>query len=216
MDKVRPRGRPAHPDALTPAEWRVAEGVRHGMTNRTIAERLAVSSDAVKFHVTNILGKLGMSHRSELRGWNGVRADSNLAKQANHGWILPTLALGPLGQIARSVTDIAAAEIWYRDVLLLPHLYTFGTLAFFDCGGTRLMLSEDGGEAASILYFRVADIRAAHQQLEDRGATFVAAPHMIHRHADGVEEWMAFFQDNEGRPMAIMAQVASEEEQCDA
>jgi hypothetical protein len=30
---------------------------------------------------------------------------------------------------------------------------------------------------------------------------------MIHRHDDGVEEWMAFFQDNEGRTLAVMAQV---------
>jgi methylmalonyl-CoA/ethylmalonyl-CoA epimerase len=31
---------------------------------------------------------------------------------------------------------------------------------------------------------------------------------MIHRHADGTEEWMAFFEDPDGRPLAIMAQVA--------
>ena len=30
---------------------------------------------------------------------------------------------------------------------------------------------------------------------------------MIHRHDDGTEEWMAFFTDNEERPLAIMAQV---------
>jgi hypothetical protein len=28
---------------------------------------------------------------------------------------------------------------------------------------------------------------------------------MIHRHADGSEEWMAFFDDNEARPLAIMS-----------
>ena len=30
---------------------------------------------------------------------------------------------------------------------------------------------------------------------------------MIHRHADGTEEWMAFFNDLEGRPLAIMAEA---------
>jgi len=30
---------------------------------------------------------------------------------------------------------------------------------------------------------------------------------MIHRHDDGTEEWMAFFKDNDGRPLGIMAQV---------
>ena len=36
-----------------------------------------------------------------------------------------------VGQIARSVKDIAISERWYRDVLGLRHLYAYGTLAFF-------------------------------------------------------------------------------------
>ncbi len=47
------------------------------------------------------------------------------------------LRLGSVGQVSRSVRDIAEAERWYRDTLGLTHLYTFGKLAFFDCGGTR-------------------------------------------------------------------------------
>ncbi|MBL8514854.1 MAG: VOC family protein, partial [Betaproteobacteria bacterium] len=117
----------------------------------------------------------------------------------------------PIGQIARTVRDIRAAETWFKSVLQLPHLYTFGNLAFFDCGGVRLFLSEgDGVESASILYFRVPDIHAAHAALKARGVEFTDAPHMIHRHADGAEEWMNFFKDNEGRPVAIMAQVKVE------
>lgn len=30
---------------------------------------------------------------------------------------------------------------------------------------------------------------------------------MIHRHADGTEEWMAFFKDPDGRTLAILSQV---------
>ncbi len=30
---------------------------------------------------------------------------------------------------------------------------------------------------------------------------------MIHRHADGTEEWMAFLKDNEGRPLGIMSRA---------
>jgi predicted enzyme related to lactoylglutathione lyase len=94
-------------------------------------------------------------------------------------------------------------------VLGLPHLYTFGTLAFFDCGGTRLMLSEEAGGVAreSILYLRVPDIAAAHDALKMRGVQVTHAPHMIHRHADGTEEWMAFFEDPDGRPLALMSQM---------
>jgi DNA-binding NarL/FixJ family response regulator len=63
------RGRPRHDDVLTPAEWKVAEQVRHGMANRRIAERMGVSLDAVKFHVGNALSKLSFSSRKQLRLW---------------------------------------------------------------------------------------------------------------------------------------------------
>lgn len=123
------------------------------------------------------------------------------------------LQLGPIGQIAREVKDIARAEAWYRDVLGLPHLYTFGKLAFFDCGGTRLFLEESVGDEAlglhndSVIYFRVSDIEGAHEALRDRGVVFIHAPHMIFKHPDGTEEWMAFFEDSEGGLLAIMSQV---------
>jgi catechol 2,3-dioxygenase-like lactoylglutathione lyase family enzyme len=116
------------------------------------------------------------------------------------------VALGPIGQISRSVRDIDAARAWYGDVLGLEHLYTFGKLSFFDCGGTRLLLSAEGEPGPeSILYLRVDDIGAAHAALAERGVEFLSAPHMIHRHADGAEEWMVFFKDPEGRPLALMS-----------
>jgi catechol 2,3-dioxygenase-like lactoylglutathione lyase family enzyme len=119
--------------------------------------------------------------------------------------------LGPIGQISRTVKDIKQAEAWYGEVLGLPHLYTFGKLAFFDCGGTRLFLTEGGDvpKEESILYLRVTDIEEAHNALKARGVEFTSAPHMIHRHADGTEEWMAFFKDPEGRPLAIMSQAGA-------
>ena len=119
------------------------------------------------------------------------------------------LTMGPLGQVSRKVRDIAAARIWYGETLGLKHLYSFGDLAFFDLGGTRLFLSRDANaDGDSILYFRVPDVRTAHAELAARGIEFLQAPHMIHRHEDGTEEWMAFFKDNDGRPLAIMSQAA--------
>ena len=118
------------------------------------------------------------------------------------------LTMGPLGQIARKVKDIAAARAWYGETLGLKHLYSFGDLAFFDCAGTRLFLSQgENADGESILYFRVPDIQAAQSELTARGIEFIQAAHMIHRHEDGTEEWMAFFKDNEGRPLGIMAQI---------
>jgi len=204
---TRDRGRPRHGDVLTPAEWRVVEFVRHGLTNRAIAERQGVSMDAVKFHVANALAKLGLDSRKELRRWTGVRAESALKGKDG---AMVEVNLGAIGQVSRSVSDIEAASAFYRDVVGLPHLFTFGELAFFDCGGTRLYLQQGEVKPESILYFRVADIHAAHGALEGRGAKFVSAPHMIHRHEDGTEEWMAFFEDPDGRPLALMAQAKAE------
>ena len=84
--------------------------------------------------------------------------------------------LGPIGQISRQVRDIGAAVDWYRDVLGLRHLFTFGTLAFFDCHGVRLFLSagekEVGAPGDSTIYFRTEDINATHRRLTERGVTF--------------------------------------------
>lgn len=119
-----------------------------------------------------------------------------------------TLKLESIGQVSRTVGDIAAAEHWYGEVLGLKHLYTFGKLAFFDCGGTRLYLTaEQPAASESILYLRVADIRATYEGLSARGVEFTGAPHLVHRHADGTEEWLAFFKDPDGRPLALMSQA---------
>ncbi|WP_130384008.1 VOC family protein [Kribbella sp. VKM Ac-2569] len=198
------RGRPRHPDVLTPAEWQVVHAVRHGMSNREIARRREVSVDAVKFHVANALMKLGLDRRAELRTWRGVPADSALRGQGGAEMV----QLGAIGQIARPVTDIEQAVDFYGGVLGLLHLYTFGDLAFFDCGGTRLFLSANEGPAdPSVLYFRVDDIQAAYDELQARGVEFEQAPHLIHKHDNGVEEWMAFFPDPDGHLLAIMAQT---------
>jgi DNA-binding CsgD family transcriptional regulator/catechol 2,3-dioxygenase-like lactoylglutathione lyase family enzyme len=201
------RGRPPHDDILTPAEWRTVEAVRHGMTNPDIARRAGISVDAVKYHLANAMAKLGFSSRAEIRRWGGISRASPLHGREQD--MTEPLALGPIAQISRHVRDVAAARDWYGGVLGLPHLYSFGNLAFFDCGGTRLFLSESESSAPeSILYFRVPDIHAAHAQLCGRGVEFLQAPHMIHRHDDGTEEWLAAFNDPEGRPLAIMAQVS--------
>ena len=66
------RGRPPADDLLTPAEWRVADAVRHGLSNPQIARGQGVSVDAVKYHVGNALQKLGLADRRALRQWDGV------------------------------------------------------------------------------------------------------------------------------------------------
>ncbi len=118
-----------------------------------------------------------------------------------------TAPLSPasIAQIARGVGDIAQATAWYRDTLGLALLFEAEGMAFFELGGTRLYLQQTpqpGPE--SILYLAVTDIEAAHSGLLQNGVTILRAPHIVHRHADGTEEWMAFFNDPEGRPLALL------------
>jgi catechol 2,3-dioxygenase-like lactoylglutathione lyase family enzyme len=178
------------------------------MTNREISRRLRVSADAVKYHIENIVSKLSLTGRSELRRWSGVPADSIIRRQGAD--MTAELKLGPIGQISRQVSDIPNTVEWYKNVLGLPHLYTFGDLAFFDCGGTRLLVTsrkDEDSAGQSILYFSTPNIVALYEQLVNRGVTFRGAPHMIHRHDSGVEEWMAFFEDPDGHLLALMSQV---------
>jgi len=199
------RGRPPHADVLTPTEWRIVHAIQHGMSNREIARRRGISLDAVKYHVANALAKLQLANRQALRRW--FRVPGHSALRAREIPMIENVKLGALHQIARTVRDIKESEAFYGKALGLPHLYTFGTLAFFDCGGTRLYLNQGQVGPESILYLRVEDIRAAYEALRARGVQFADVPHMIHRHADGTEEWMAHFHDPEGRPLAIMSQV---------
>ncbi|MCK9517710.1 MAG: VOC family protein [Dehalococcoidia bacterium] len=99
--------------------------------------------------------------------------------------------LGHIGQVSVTVSDIERSLGFYRDVLGLQHLYTFGQLAFFDCDGTRLFLDglpEAREQGTSVIYFSVPDIDAATAELKARGVSFESEPHMIVRHEDGIEE----------------------------
>src|SRR5690349_20383948 len=125
-------GRPPHDDVLTPAEWRVAEQVRHGMTNRRIAERMGGSVDAVKFHVGNALSKLCLSSREELRRWEGVSKGTAMHRMRRSAMDSQATSESymMLGQVARTVRISEDSRSWYGDVLGLPELYAFPGLAF--------------------------------------------------------------------------------------
>ena len=115
-----------------------------------------------------------------------------------------------VGQIARTVSDIDTARKWYKEVLGLTHLFDAGTLSFFECGGVRLMLTEGEPGPESIVYFNVDNIHADIEAIEKRGAKTVSAPHQIHTHDDGTEEWMGFVEDPDGRPIGLMSSVPAQ------
>jgi len=119
-------------------------------------------------------------------------------------------AITQIGQIAINVHDTDRAVEFYRDILGLKLLFTAGHLAFFDCGGVRLMLSPperpEFDHPASILYFKVADIKAAHARLVERNVKIESEPHMVARMPDH-DLWLADFRDSEGNIMAFMSEV---------
>src|SRR6266436_457631 len=93
----------------------------------------------------------------------------------NHG------GLSRIGQIAITVNDIKKAIEFYRDTLGMKFLFDAPNMAFFDCGGIRLMLGlpEKEGEQkySSIIYYNVEDIQKTYDTLLSRGVTFDAKPH---------------------------------------
>jgi methylmalonyl-CoA/ethylmalonyl-CoA epimerase len=116
-----------------------------------------------------------------------------------------------LGQIQVRAHDVGRATAFYRDVLGLKLLFTAPpNLAFFDCGGLRLMIDcpekPEFDHASSILYFAVPDIQAAYTQMEQSGVRFEGEPHLIARMPDH-DLWMTFFHDSEDNLMALMSEV---------
>jgi len=66
---MRRRGRPRYPDVLTPQEWEVLGLLREGLSNEEIADRLGITLRTAKFHVSEILSKLGVESREQAAAW---------------------------------------------------------------------------------------------------------------------------------------------------
>jgi methylmalonyl-CoA/ethylmalonyl-CoA epimerase len=117
-----------------------------------------------------------------------------------------------LGQIAINAHDVERAAAFYQDALGLKLLFKAPPgLAFFDCGGVRLMLTlpekAEFDHPSSILYFAVADLQAAHSRMKEKGVRFEDEPHLIARMPTH-DLWMTFFRDSENNLLGLMSEVA--------
>lgn len=126
----------------------------------------------------------------------------------------PAVHLSRIGQIAVNAKDVERATAFYRDTLGMKLLFQAPPqLAFFDCDGVRLMLSapseDEFDHASSVLYFRVNDIREAHEELSRRGVVFRDQPHLVAKLPDH-ELWMTFFRDSEDNTLALMSEIRGE------
>ena len=121
-----------------------------------------------------------------------------------------TFALTSIGQISVNVHDVKKAITFYRDTLGMRFLFDAGHMAFFDCGGIRLMLSTpekpEYDHPGSFIYYRVPDINHAYELLLARGVRFEEKPTFVARMADH-DLWMAFFRDVDDNPLVLMSEV---------
>jgi methylmalonyl-CoA/ethylmalonyl-CoA epimerase len=121
------------------------------------------------------------------------------------------LGIAKVGQIQIRTHDVERAAEFYEKVLGLKLLFKAPPgLAFFDCGGLRLMLDRpeksEFDHASSILYFAVPDIQMAHAAMKTKGVRFEDEPHLIARLPDH-DLWMTFFRDTEDNVLALMSEV---------
>lgn len=118
--------------------------------------------------------------------------------------------LSQIGQIYVTVHDVKKAVAFYRDTLGIKFLFEVPNMAFFDCGGVRLMLGvpekPEFDHPASIIYYKVANIQAAYDTLSARGVKFEARPHLVAPLKDH-DLWLAFFRDIDNNLLGLMSEV---------
>ncbi len=124
---------------------------------------------------------------------------------------MATPGITRLGQIQIRTHDVERAADFYEKILGLKLLFKAPPgLAFFDCGGVRLILDRperpEFDHASSILYFAVNDIKASHADMKAKGVRFEDEPHVIARLPDH-DLWMTFFRDTEDNVLALMSEV---------
>jgi methylmalonyl-CoA/ethylmalonyl-CoA epimerase len=117
-----------------------------------------------------------------------------------------------IGQIALTVRDLSEAKRFYQETLGMKFLFDAGSMIFFQCGTVRLLLglSEKPAESiagsGTIVYFKVADIKAVCAVLKAQGVEFVQDAHLVAKMPDH-DLWMAFVKDPSGNALGLMSEV---------
>ena len=106
---MRRRGRPPYPDILTPREWEVLALLREGLSNEEIAQRLEFTLGGAKYHVSEILGKLGVATREEAAAWQPTQRPWWLAATAPLAFLWRKVSFGWLPGLAAGVVIIPLA-----------------------------------------------------------------------------------------------------------
>ncbi len=116
-----------------------------------------------------------------------------------------------IGQIAIAITNLEKSAGFYKDILNLELLFEVPpNLAFFNCGGTRLMMTTLQGKEkdhnTSVIYYQVSDIHQTTERLENLGVLFDRKPQLAAKMADH-ELWIGFIRDPDQNLIGIMAEL---------
>jgi len=118
----------------------------------------------------------------------------------------PPPDLRRIAQVGLFARDLDRAIAFYGGTLGFKVLLRTPRMAFFDVGGTWLLvgLPEGPGQApgGSILYLETPDIDASHRALAARGVAFRGAPALVYRAPDH-DLWLAEFADPDGNHLAL-------------
>jgi methylmalonyl-CoA/ethylmalonyl-CoA epimerase len=91
----------------------------------------------------------------------------------------------------------------------LKFLFDAGTLCFFQCGNTRIMIAtpeKPTPRGGTVLYYNVKDLQATYAALQEKGVVFLQPPHMIARMPDH-DLWMAFLADPDDNKIGLMCEM---------
>jgi len=116
-----------------------------------------------------------------------------------------------IGQIAIAITDLEKSVGFYKGILNLELLFEVPpNLAFFNCGGTRLMMTTLQGDEkdhhTSVIYYQVTDIHQTTKRLENIGIVFERKPQLAAKMEDH-ELWIGFLRDPDQNLIGIMAEL---------
>ena len=117
-------------------------------------------------------------------------------------------------QVALGCKDLVRAQEFYTQLLSKEPMAVFNPpgFAFFDLGGTRLLL-EVGGPA-SLIYLEVDDVKEETERLRTIGVKIHTEPHIVFPDPQGVfdkpgNEWLSFIEDSEGNIVGLMSREAN-------
>jgi DNA-binding CsgD family transcriptional regulator len=111
------RGRPPYPGVLTPREQQVLDLIREGLTNEQISQRLGISFSGARYHVAEILSKLGVTSRQEAALWSPRPEPAGARRFGSVGALFGRIASSVLARAAGSMA-VAAGLVALLALLL--------------------------------------------------------------------------------------------------